>query len=148
MWRWETFVIVVTLLMVSGRLRSRRSGRGAHNSQRYSRSSPHIRKRPLLRGPHRLDAERTGHLSACARCGVETVVPMVACRLERGPWRLVWWCEECDRLSVTLVAKDFVPMLLDMEVAGGLLLSSRELELWSDADEDDVSEAFEAELLS
>ena len=75
-------------------------------------------------------------------------MPMVECRLERGPWRLVWWCDYCDRLSLTLVAKDVVPMLLDMEVAGGLLLSSRELELWAQADEDDLSEAFEAELLS
>jgi len=75
------------------------------------------------------------------------VVPMTACRLERKPWRLVWRCEHCGRSSMTLVRADVVPMLFDLEVAGGLMLSMRESELWSRADADDLTEAFADELL-
>lgn len=95
----------------------------------------------------RLDPETTGHFSGCLRCGVEMVVPMVMCRLERNPWRLVWTCPSCERLSMTLVRRDVVPTLLDLEVAGGLMLSLRESELWARADADDLSEAFADELL-
>lgn len=72
---------------------------------------------------------------------------MVMCRLERKPWRLVWQCPHCERLSMTLVRRDVVPTLLDLEVAGGLMLSLRESELWARADADDLSEAFADELL-
>jgi len=112
----------------------------------YSLSSPHTRQRQSLR-ERRLDPETPGHFSGCVRCGVEMVVPMTACRLERKPWRLVWRCAHCGRSSMTLVRADVVPMLFDLEVAGGLMLSMRESELWSRADADDLSEAFADELL-
>lgn len=72
---------------------------------------------------------------------------MVMCRLERKPWRLVWTCPSCDGVSMTLVSRNVVPTLLDLEVAGGLMLSLRESELWARADADDLSEAFADELL-
>lgn len=95
----------------------------------------------------RLDPDTTGHYSACIRCGTEMVVPMTVCRLERSPWRLVWVCPHCERVSMTPVRMDVVPVLLDLEVAGGLLLSVRESELWARADADDLSAAFADELL-
>lgn len=48
---------------------------------------------------------------------------------------------------MTLVRRDVVPTLLDLEVAGGLMLSMRESELWSRADESDLTAAFVDELL-
>lgn len=95
----------------------------------------------------RLDPETTGHFSGCIRCGTEMVIPMTACRLERSPWRLMWNCPNCGRLSMTLVRRDVVPTLLDLEVAGGLMLSLRESSLWERADAADLSAAFEDELL-
>ena len=95
----------------------------------------------------RLDPDTTGHYSACVRCGVEMVIPMTVCRLERSPWRLVWACPHCHRASMTLVHTAVVPLLLDLEVAGGLMLSLRESELWARADADDLTAAFEDELL-
>ena len=83
----------------------------------------------------------------CTQCKVKTVVPLVLCRLERGPWRLVWDCTACLKMTSVLVHEEVLPMLLAMDFAGGSKLSVREAEEWRWADEDAVSEAVEWELL-
>lgn len=145
-WLSAVCVVIVIMPMVFVLRLLRRFVRAVHNCLPYSRFSPHTRRRRSLRG-RRLDPDATAHYQPCVRCGLQAVVPLTACRLERGPWRLVWLCRSCGEPTAAIVRLDLVPWLLDLEVAGGLMLSLRELELWARADEDDLSEAFADELL-
>ena len=67
-------------------------------------------------------------------------------RLERRPWRLVWWCAVCGRQSRALVPPELVPVFVSWDKAGGMSLSMRELADFVSADADEFARAVEEEL--
>ena len=141
----EIVAVTVTLLMVRSWRRWRRSGRVAPNSQRFSRSSQLTeQKRNLLDSA---DAGDVAHLSRCEHCKAEAPVPMRRTRLERRPWRIVWWCAVCGRQSRALVRPEMVPMLVGWDRVGGTSLSLREVAEMADVDLDELNQAVEDELL-
>ena len=48
-------------------------------------------------------------------------------RLERRPWRIVWWCAVCGRQSRLRVSPELVQVLSEWDRAGGTSLSMREV---------------------
>ena len=68
-------------------------------------------------------------------------------RLERRPWRLVWWCRVCGRQSRALVHPELVPMLTGWDKAFGMSLSMREVAEMVAVDLDELNRAIEDELL-
>ena len=93
------------------------------------------------------DPERIAHQSACEHCGVELPVPMRESRLERRPWRLVWWCRVCGRQSRALVHPELVPTLVSWDRVAGTSLSLREVADMVAVDLDELNRAIEEELL-
>ena len=141
----EIVAVTVTLLMVRSWRRWRRSGRVAPNSQRFSRSSQLTeQKRNLLDSA---DAGDVAHLSRCEHCKAEAPVPMRRTRLERRPWRIVWWCAVCGRQSRALVPPELVPTMVGWDTAYGTSLSLREVVEFATVDVDELGQAVEDELL-
>jgi len=140
----EIGVVAVTLLMVRGWRRSKRSGRAVPNSQRFNQSSPLTGQNPnsLVDA----DPAMVAHDSRCENCGVQVPVPVRVSRLERRPWRLVWWCRVCGRQSRALVRPEMVPMLVGWDRVGGTSLSLREVAEMVDVDLDELNQAVEDEL--
>lgn len=68
-------------------------------------------------------------------------------RLERRPWRLVWWCAVCGRQSRALVPVELVPTLVGWDRAYGTSLSMREVADMVGVSLSDVERAIADELL-
>ena len=141
---WEVCVVLVIWLTVRGRQRSKRSGRVAVSSRRYSRFLRLTSRRRTL---PELDPDRTMHQSVCRACGVEDLVALRATRLERKPWRLVWRCMACDGMSAVRLAAVLVGPMIELDRAGGMALSVREVKDFEAADQDEFDAAVEDELL-
>jgi len=140
----EIGVALATLLTVSVLRRSKRFVRDALNYQPYRASSqPTGRKRTWLDDA---DPARVAHESKCEACGVVMPVLMVHSRLERRPWRLVWWCRVCGRQSRALCPPELVPTLMEWDRAYGTTLSLREVAEWVSVDLDGLAQAVEDEL--
>jgi hypothetical protein len=73
-------------------------------------------------------------------------VPLARTRLERRPWRLVWWCAVCGRQARAICPPELVPMFLAWDKAGGLSLSLREVADFVNVDLDELSRAVKDEL--
>jgi transcription elongation factor Elf1 len=140
----EISVVLVIWLTVKGRRRSRRSAQGAANCLPYSRSSQPTSRRQTL---PELDPDRTMHQSTCRACGVEDLVALRATRLERKPWRLVWKCESCGDMSAVRLAAVLVGPMIELDRAGGMALSIREVKDFEAADQDEFEAAVSDELL-
>jgi hypothetical protein len=69
------------------------------------------------------------------------------CRLERRPWRLVWRCPNCGGLTHTRVHHDALPVLLQLDRAGGMPLSMRESIAFASATTKQLSQALVEEVL-
>ena len=67
-------------------------------------------------------------------------------RLERRPWRLVWWCAVCGRQSRALVPPELVAVFVSWDKAGGMSLSMREVAEMVQVDLDELNRAVEEEL--
>ncbi|HEY7821275.1 MAG TPA: hypothetical protein VIG24_00480 [Acidimicrobiia bacterium] len=74
-------------------------------------------------------------------------MPMQRTRVERRPWRLVWWCAVCGRQSRALVPAELVPTMIGWDRAYGTSLSLREIAEFVDVDLDELGRAVEDELL-
>lgn len=122
---WEISVGFVTLLTVRRLLRWRRSGHDGRNSRHSSRSSQRIGLKSNLLADS--DPSRIAHDGRCEHCGAQVVVPMSRTRLERRPWRIVWWCQVCGRQSRAMVPSKLVPVFASWDKAGGMGLSMREV---------------------
>jgi hypothetical protein len=72
---------------------------------------------------------------------------MVRTRVERRPWRLVWWCEVCGRQSRAKVPAELVPVFIGWDKAGGTSLSMREVAELVQVDLNELNAAIEDELL-
>jgi hypothetical protein len=141
---WEISVVVVIWLMVRRSRRSKRSVPGAHNSPRSSLLlPPTVQKSSWLA---EADPSRIAHDGTCENCGVQAAVPMQRTRLERRPWRIVWWCAVCGRQSRAMVAPELVPVLVAWDRAGGMSLSMREVAEMVQVDLDELNRAVEDEL--
>ena len=68
-------------------------------------------------------------------------------RLERRPWRLVWWCDVCGKQSRALCPPELVPVFVGWDKAGGTSLSMREVAELVQVDLDELNTAIEDELL-
>jgi hypothetical protein len=141
---WEIIVVLVIWRTVRSWRRSRRSGRDVRNSRHSSPSC-------LLTVPKQswladTDPSRIAHDGTCENCGVQAQVPMQRTRLERRPWRIVWWCAVCGRQSRARVAPELVPLLVSWDKAGGMSLSMREVADFVSADADELLRAVEDEL--
>ena len=141
----EIFVVVAIWLMVKGWRRSRRSDRAALKSRRSSRSSQRIAPKQTLAAD--ADPSRVAHNGVCEHCGVEGVVPLARTRLERRPWRLVWWCSVCGKQARVMCPPELVPQFLEWDRAGGLALSMREVAEMVQVSLEDIERAIEDELL-
>lgn len=142
---WETCVVIVIWLMVRRWRRSKRSGRVAPNLAPSNRSSPLTeQKRNLLANANPAEVL---HQARCEHCKAEAMVPMQRTRLERRPWRIVWWCAVCGKQSRALVPPELVPTLVGWDRVYGTSLSLREVAEWVDVDVDELSQAVEDELL-
>jgi hypothetical protein len=68
-------------------------------------------------------------------------------RLERHPWRLVWWCEVCGRQSRARCPVEMVPLFVSWDRVGGTTLSMSEVADMVAVDLDMLNEAIADELL-
>jgi hypothetical protein len=68
-------------------------------------------------------------------------------RLERRPWRLVWWCNVCGKQSRALCPPELVDVFTSWDRAGGTTLSIREVAEMVSVDLDELNAAIEDELL-
>jgi hypothetical protein len=73
------------------------------------------------------DVESLAHKATCEHCAAEVVVRMSRTRVERRPWRMVWWCSVCGRQSRVLVPDELVGLMVSWDRAGGTSLSMREV---------------------
>lgn len=94
-----------------------------------------------------LDAAAVQHDGQCHNCGVQIPVPMSRTRLERRPWRMVWWCHVCGRLSRKTCSDELVSLLEDWDRPGGTVLSMREVADFVSVDLDGLNRAVLDELL-
>ncbi|HEY7823989.1 MAG TPA: hypothetical protein VIG24_14205 [Acidimicrobiia bacterium] len=125
-------VAIAVLARVSGGARGMKSAR-----------LPNAQKRTWLDDA---DPARVAHESKCEACGVVMPVLMSQSRLERRPWRLVWWCRVCGRQSRALCPPELVPTLMEWDRAFGTSLSLREVAEWVSVDLDGLAQAVEDEL--
>ena len=142
---WESIGLLVIWLTVKGWLVWKRSARAAL-SYRQSKAS----SLPTVQNPNSVanaDPARVLHQGRCESCGVECAIPMVRTRVERRPWRLVWWCEVCGRQSRAKVPAELVPVFIGWDKAGGTSLSMREVAELVQVDLNELNAAIEDELL-
>ena len=140
----EIFAVVVIWLTVKSWLRSKRSGRAALNSPQSSPSSqPTVRKPNSLADLH---PSKIQHDGKCQNCGVQTAVPLQRTRLERRPWRIVWWCAVCGQQAKAHCPDELVPMFAQWDQAGGMSLSMREVADMVHVDLDEFNRAIADEL--
>ena len=141
----EIFAVAVMLRMVRSWRRSKRSAPGAHNSRRSSRFS-----QPTVQRPNSLadvDPSRVQHDGPCEHCGVRATVPLTRTRLERRPWRIVWWCAVCGQQARAHCPQELVPVFAAWDKAGGMGMSMREVADMVSVDLDVLNAAVEDELL-
>lgn len=143
---WESFAVTVTLLTVFARLRSKRSAPGEPNSQHYSRYSPPTEARQTLFDPDHLQTDRTYHISWCQFCNEKSAIPLSLTSLERRPWRVVWQCPNCSKTTSAAVPERFVDEFLDLDRAGGMRISIREIKAFDKASIEDLTRAVAVEL--
>lgn len=93
------------------------------------------------------DVNLLSHEATCRHCGVLVSVPMSRTRLERGPWRIVWRCHVCGRLSRTLCPTELVGLFAGWDRVGGMCLSMREVAALVKTDLDVLNRAVVDELL-
>jgi hypothetical protein len=141
---WEISVVCVIWLTVRSWRRSKRSGPDVPNSPRYSPSSLLTVPKPNLLAD--LHPSKIQHDGVCQNCGVQAAVPLQRTRLERRPWRIVWWCAVCGRQSNARCPDELVPMFVRWDEAGGTSLSMREVADMVDADLDEFNRAIADEL--
>jgi len=125
----------------------RRWRRSVHDEPSYPPSSPSSQltsRKPTL---PELDPDRTAHDSKCSRCGVQVPVMLKESRLESGPWRLTWQCPVCRRVSRVKVDMSVVPLLMQLDRAGGMPVSVREVEWFGKVQGDEFDAAIREELL-
>ena len=67
-------------------------------------------------------------------------------RLERRPWRLVWWCAVCGRQSRALVPAELVSTMEGWDRVYGTSLSMREVAEMVQVDLDEFNRAVAEEL--
>jgi len=141
---WAIGGVLGTWLTLRGWLRSKRSGRDARNFPHFSPSSPRTEVRPTLPA---LDPDKVGHTSRCHWCRATVPVLLSETRLESQPWRLVWRCRVCGNVSRARVHDDALEFLLGQDRAGGMPLSTREVERFVGASEDEWDAALREEIL-
>ena len=139
-----TLLVLVIWLTVRVWRRWRRSARDEHSYPPSSPSSLLTSRKPTL---PELDPDRTAHDSKCSRCGVQVPVMLKESRLESGPWRLTWQCPVCRRVSRVKVDMSVVPLLMQLDRAGGMPVSVREVEWFGKVAGDDFDAAVREELL-
>ena len=141
----EIFAVAVMWRMVRSWRRSKRSAPGAHNSRPYKASS-----QPTVQKPNFLDdvdPSRVQHDGPCEHCGARATVPMARTRLERRPWRIVWWCAVCGQQARAHCPEELVPVFAGWDKAGGMGMSMREVAEMIAVDLDELNAAVEDELL-
>lgn len=74
-------------------------------------------------------------------------MPLSRTRLERRPWRLVWWCHVCGKQSRSSCPPELVPQFLEWDRVGGLAVSMREVAEMVGVSLDEVERAIADELL-
>ena len=94
-----------------------------------------------------LHPSKIQHDGRCQNCGVQTAVPLQRTRLERRPWRIVWWCSVCGQQANARCPDELVPMFVQWDEAGGMSLSMREVAEMVQVDLDELNAAIEEELL-
>jgi hypothetical protein len=68
-------------------------------------------------------------------------------RLEAHPWRLVWRCQVCGNVARVRVTDEALPVLLALDRAGGMPLSTREVERFVGASQGEWEAALREEVL-
>lgn len=68
-------------------------------------------------------------------------------RLEKRPWRLGWECQACGKQTTFPAPDDLVPAMLELERAGGVALSSREVREFARVSVEEFEAAVREELL-
>lgn len=142
---WVIIASVVIWQTLKELLAWRRSVLAGRNSRPSSRSSL-----PTVQNPNSLtdvDPALIQHDGKCENCGSQVAVPLSRTRLERSPWRIVWWCEVCGRQSRAICPDELVPVFVKWDTAGGMGLSIREVADMVSVSLDDVQQAIEDELL-
>ena len=141
---WAVCVVIGTWLTLHGWRRWRRSVHDERNFPPYSRFSRPTGVRQTL---PELDPDRTAHDSRCQWCKANVPVLLSDTRLESDPWRLTWRCRICGKVARAKVHEDALPVLLSMDRAGGMPLSTREVERFVRASDDEFEAAVWDELL-
>lgn len=94
-----------------------------------------------------LDPDRTLHDAPCLACGARLTVPLSRTRLERRPWRFVWWCEACGDLAQFPAPPDLIGPMRRLDRAGGAAISVREVRRFEGASAAEWEDAVREELL-
>lgn len=141
---WESIIVMLCWLMVKGLRRWRLSGRAAHSYQHSKLSSQATVRKPNSLAD--LHPSKIQHDGKCQNCGVQTAVPLQRTRLERRPWRIVWWCSVCGQQANARCPDELVPMFVQWDEAGGMSLSMREVAEMVQVDLDEFNRAIADEL--
>jgi hypothetical protein len=93
------------------------------------------------------DPEQVLHDAPCLECGARIPVQLSRTRLEKRPWRLAWTCIACERLTTFPAPDDLIPAMLELQRAGGVAISEREVREFVGAGSDEFEAALREELL-